>query len=304
MSQPQGPPMEFPPLDGLKLWHLLQTHVSADCGASLKVNFDGNVHPPQHMQDLNLYNEDQRLKMNPQILQNHQHEKIACSCPMCPMQEKKNPHNMKPMEPPHSMNVPINQPQILHQPNHNQNQAVKPPAPLQSTSTSLTCSACHKKIRNSKKQQQAAARNPNYCPICDKCSRSHKDLYNHNNMHGSNSSHAHNNAQNQNSSVYSHNSHNSMNHHSDYNDRHSKASRGECGKQFKCSKCDKYFSNGGNLKRHLMIHTGEKPYTCHVCNKPFRTKTLLSNHIRTHTAITIIIIWFLHKPFTSHGKQE
>ena len=35
--------MEFPPLDGLKLWHLLQTHVSAGCGETIKVTFDGLV---------------------------------------------------------------------------------------------------------------------------------------------------------------------------------------------------------------------------------------------------------------------
>ena len=37
----------------------------------------------------------------------------------------------------------------------------------------------------------------------------------------------------------------------------------------KCSICNKYFLNHGQLQKHRIIHTGENPFQCDVCNKVF-----------------------------------
>lgn len=38
-------------------------------------------------------------------------------------------------------------------------------------------------------------------------------------------------------------------------------------KLFECDVCNMKFSNGANMRRHKMRHTGVKPYECRVCQK-------------------------------------
>ena len=56
---------------------------------------------------------------------------------------------------------------------------------------------------------------------------------------------------------------------------------------FKCSYCSKNLSSRQNLREHINIHTGKKPFQCKEpgCGKYFRQGSLLSIHRRIHKEI-------------------
>ena len=49
-----------------------------------------------------------------------------------------------------------------------------------------------------------------------------------------------------------------------------------------CHLCAKTFVKKTNLKHHLMLHRGEKPWKCHICCYRFVQKCNLKKHIETH----------------------
>ncbi|XP_077419367.1 uncharacterized protein LOC144050185 [Vanacampus margaritifer] len=58
---------------------------------------------------------------------------------------------------------------------------------------------------------------------------------------------------------------------------------GDAGNRCSCSHCGKTFVNKYGLKKHLILHTGEKRFRCSDCGKRFTWKVHLITHARTHT---------------------
>jgi uncharacterized Zn-finger protein len=54
-------------------------------------------------------------------------------------------------------------------------------------------------------------------------------------------------------------------------------------KLFKCSFCEKQFVYEEHLRKHELVHIGEKPYICESCGKHFANPTCLKLHQRLHT---------------------
>lgn len=53
-------------------------------------------------------------------------------------------------------------------------------------------------------------------------------------------------------------------------------------KSYQCAVCFKSFEAPSKLKRHYVIHTGQRPYRCNTCDKGFTQSSHLKTHMLTH----------------------
>jgi KRAB domain-containing zinc finger protein len=54
-----------------------------------------------------------------------------------------------------------------------------------------------------------------------------------------------------------------------------------------CNLCDKVFVGTCNLKAHMSVHTGERPYKCGFCDNAFSQRSSLNFHVKRHARRTL-----------------
>jgi len=65
--------------------------------------------------------------------------------------------------------------------------------------------------------------------------------------------------------------------------------------------CTKKFNTKKAMKRHLILHAGEKFYKCEQCGKSFTTSSSLSRHKLTHTSERPFMCEICSKCFGTNG---
>ncbi|XP_007420862.1 zinc finger protein ZIC 1 [Python bivittatus] len=57
-----------------------------------------------------------------------------------------------------------------------------------------------------------------------------------------------------------------------------------CEKPFKCEfeGCDRRFANSSDRKKHMHVHTSDKPYLCKMCDKSYTHPSSLRKHMKVH----------------------
>ncbi|XP_056300346.1 zinc finger protein 79 [Pseudoliparis swirei] len=65
--------------------------------------------------------------------------------------------------------------------------------------------------------------------------------------------------------------------------QHQRAEHAQKPPGFLCTECGRAFNSHSNLRIHLNVHTGARPYTCSDCGKSFSQSGALKIHRRIHT---------------------
>lgn len=73
---------------------------------------------------------------------------------------------------------------------------------------------------------------------------------------------------------------------------------GKARRKYQCGVCDKHFLGSNDLRKHLRIHSDERPYLCPHCDKSFRQAGCLKNHIASqHGTDTVYTCDYCNKGF-------
>ncbi|XP_064110715.1 zinc finger protein 84-like [Macrobrachium nipponense] len=69
---------------------------------------------------------------------------------------------------------------------------------------------------------------------------------------------------------------------------------------FICSECGMTFAQRSNWRLHKRVHTGERPYMCGICGKTFSRSSHLPGHMRIHTGERPYSCELCEHSFASH----
>ena len=66
-----------------------------------------------------------------------------------------------------------------------------------------------------------------------------------------------------------------------------------------CTTCLKRFPTPSQLERHMLTHSGEKPFICNTCGRKFTQKSHLNRHLQDHEDNLICSICLKKSPSQS-----
>ncbi|XP_041824773.1 ras-responsive element-binding protein 1 isoform X2 [Melanotaenia boesemani] len=117
------------------------------------------------------------------------------------------------------------------------------PSPSPSPSKSLTAAMRAPPSRNARRNQDTKDDSSTHiCPLCDKSCQTQHQLTMH---------------------IRQHNADTGATDHS-------------------CSICGKCLSSASSLDRHMLVHSGERPYKCNICGQTFTTNGNMHRHMKIH----------------------